>query len=103
MGLPVGELRAGDEVDVIGRRGVWTEVRTPRGRVGWLHRTTLEVPAAEAVAAPSIATGPASEPELASAIGSVDDEPPNLDRMLAAIVAERRATAARLAQPEAPG
>ena len=41
-GTPLVDLREGDEVEVIGRRGVWQEVRTPRGNVGWVHRTTVE-------------------------------------------------------------
>ena len=83
-GIPIGELRAGDEVEVVGRRAVWSEVLTPTGRTGWVHRTTLDAPAASA---------PADEP--ADGFG---DEPPEaaqerqqLDEILAAISAQRRA------------
>lgn len=89
-GLPVADLRGGDEVDVIGRRGVWAEVRTPRGVVGWVHRTTL--------AAVEIAPLETSGPEVAEAAAGdqpADEaiEPEALDRMLAAIVAQRQAAA----------
>jgi hypothetical protein len=87
MGIPIAELRAGDEVDVTGRRSVWVEVRTPNGRAGWLHRTTLEIAREDPL--PSPAAESAAEPGTGSATG--EPEPQGLDQMLAAIVAQRRA------------
>jgi len=42
LGEEIGWLDRGDEVDVLGTRGVHWLVRTPDGAVGWIHRTTLE-------------------------------------------------------------
>ena len=41
MGLAVGELAAGDEVELCERSGLFWFVRAPDGRAGWLHRMTL--------------------------------------------------------------
>lgn len=41
-GIQVGQLQANDEVEVLGRRGAWVQVRTPLGAEGWIHRTTLQ-------------------------------------------------------------
>ena len=41
MGLSVGDLAAGDEVELCERAGLFWFVRTPDGRAGWLHRMTL--------------------------------------------------------------
>ena len=78
--------------------------RTPRGAVGWVHRTTLETLALATSEMAGLddapAPGPASEPD-GDAI-----EPEALDRMLAKIVAERRAAvelAARSAEASADG
>ncbi len=90
-GLAVGDLQAGDEVDAIGKRGVWTEVRTPRGAVGWVHRTTLQ-PLAMATSDDFAADHPASP----TPVDTADDdlpEPDALDRMLARIVADREVAA----------
>jgi hypothetical protein len=78
-GAPVGELRAGDEVEIVERRGVWVYVRTPLDGEGWIHRTTLGPRSDEA-------SGPAEgrSGESATSPG------PNLDSMLADIVANRQ-------------
>jgi len=41
MGLAVGDLAAGDEVELCERSSLFWFVRTPDGRAGWLHRMTL--------------------------------------------------------------
>jgi hypothetical protein len=41
MGLAVGDLAAGDEVELCERSGLFWFVRAPDGRAGWLHRMTL--------------------------------------------------------------
>jgi hypothetical protein len=105
-GLPVADLRSGDEVDVIGRRGVWTEVRTPRGVVGWVHRTTLaaaEVARLETTGIALAEDGAAGQRD-GRAIEPDEEaiEPEALDRMLAKIVAQRQAIA-ELDHPADPG
>jgi len=37
----IGELVAGDEVEIQGRSGTYCQVLCPDGRQGWIHRTTL--------------------------------------------------------------
>jgi hypothetical protein len=95
MGVPLAELRSGDEVDVIGRRAVWVEVRMPNGRAGWVHRTTLENIHVEPQLSAALdgAAGPAAT------VGTNGDEPDPraLDQLLAAIVAQRRAALATTA------
>ena len=111
-GLPVGDLQGGDEVESIGKRGVWTEVRTPRGAVGWVHRTTLQAlesvavddlpleQAASPLAAISMAASlMAASSMAASSIAAPEEdviEPEALDRMMEKIVADRAAAAAEL-------
>lgn len=46
LGFPVGELAAGDEVELAERSGLYWFVRCPDGRSGWLHRMTLGDPVA---------------------------------------------------------
>lgn len=41
IGLRQGDLASGDEVQVIGSQGAFTEVLCPNGDRGWVHRTTL--------------------------------------------------------------
>jgi len=89
MGIPIAELRAGDEVDVIERRAVWVEVRTPNGRAGWLHRTTLEIAKQDPLPSPPAKTAVDLGTEDEPAIG--EPQPQALDQILAAIVAQRRA------------
>jgi hypothetical protein len=41
LGLQVGGLSSGDEVQAIGAAGAFVEVLCPNGDQGWVHRTTL--------------------------------------------------------------
>jgi hypothetical protein len=41
LGLQVGDLSSGDEVQVVGGSGAFIEVLCPNGDQGWVHRTTL--------------------------------------------------------------
>lgn len=41
LGLQVGDLSSGDEVQVVGGSGAFMEVLCPNGDRGWVHRTTL--------------------------------------------------------------
>jgi hypothetical protein len=41
LGLQVGGLSSGDEVQVVGGSGAFIEVLCPNGDQGWVHRTTL--------------------------------------------------------------
>ena len=57
LGLPIADLMAGDEVQVVESSTAYWEVVTPDAERGWVHRTTLGVPSSmgrEAEAAPRI-------------------------------------------------
>jgi hypothetical protein len=41
LGNTVGQLDAGDEVDVLEHRGTYRRVLTPEGRTGWVHKMVL--------------------------------------------------------------
>lgn len=41
LGMQVGDLSSGDEVQVVGGSGAYIEVLCPNGDQGWVHRTTL--------------------------------------------------------------
>ncbi len=86
-GARVGELQAGDEVEVLDRQAAWVMVRTPYGVEGWIHRTTLgsriQPKTAEAGGATDSSTGN----------GSSGDEAPQLEDLLANITAQRQAPA----------
>ena len=41
LGLQVGDLSSGDEVQVVRTEGAFIEVLCPNGDQGWVHRTTL--------------------------------------------------------------
>jgi hypothetical protein len=41
LGLQVGDLASGDEVQVVNTSGAFIEVLCPNGDQGWVHRTTL--------------------------------------------------------------
>src|SRR5262249_49914781 len=85
FGLRVAELDTGDEVDLMGHKGAWYRVRTPRGQDGWLQSMAVE---------PYV---DGQRPAMVAAAAELDPGPPaddaatssNLDEMLAAIVAER--------------
>lgn len=88
-GIPISELRAGDEVEVLGRRSVWVEVRAPNGRAGWLHRTTLEIAKEDPL--PSPTSEEAVDLGTADGAANGEPQPQALDQILATIAAQRRA------------
>src|SRR5699024_8794921 len=96
-GVPTGDLQAGDEVETIGKRGVWTEVRTPHGAVGWVHRTTLDRIATATLDDLPLAGSLGGPPEAAASgrrSASAGDDvaaPGDLERLLARIVSDRAA------------
>ena len=58
----IGRLDEGDEVELLGRSGVYWRVRTPLGQVGWVHKMTLadrvaEPPAEQAAGEPDGSDG----------------------------------------------
>ena len=80
LGMPVGELDTGDEVEVLERDAIWVRVRTPANRDGWVPAMTL-------------APEPLTERAAEQALGSIDEaDGPALEELLA-IAAERRALA----------
>ena len=42
LGVEVGNLGEGDEVEILERKSMYLRVRTPMGLEGWVHRTTLD-------------------------------------------------------------
>jgi hypothetical protein len=93
FGRRVADLDAGDEVEDIGHRGAWLQVRTPRGDVGWLEMMTVE----PYVDGHRPETAPMAAEPVREAPGEPAPEESQLDSLLAAIVAER----ARVAEAEA--
>jgi hypothetical protein len=85
LGIPQGELNAGDEVEVLERDDIWTRVQTPSGRAGWVPAMTLM--SADALGEEPDAQMPLA-PESDGAAGEGDQ--PALETLLA-IAAERRA------------
>jgi hypothetical protein len=71
----IGELVAGDEVEVEQRSGAYCHVLCPDGRRGWVHRTTL----GDIIPAPHHSAGRLVEPE----------PEPEADNALAAMLAAR--------------
>ncbi len=63
----IGELTAGDEVQVESRRGAFVEVLCPDGRRGWVHRTTLAEPSTSGAHESSSSFEPPVEAENALA------------------------------------
>jgi hypothetical protein len=59
LGLQVGDLASGDEVQVVSTSGAYIEVLCPNGDQGWVHRTTLgqrggvSLPGAQKLAMPA--------------------------------------------------
>jgi hypothetical protein len=59
LGLQVGDLASGDEVQVVSTSGAFIEVLCPNGDQGWVHRTTLgqrggaSLPGAQRLAMPA--------------------------------------------------
>jgi hypothetical protein len=85
LGQTQRELDGGDEVDVLERGDIWSRVRTPHGSLGWLPTMTIA-----AVAALPIEEAPAVQPAMAEPAAAWADEPPRLESILAAIVAQRQ-------------
>ncbi|HET9436225.1 MAG TPA: SH3 domain-containing protein [Candidatus Limnocylindrales bacterium] len=75
MATRIGELVAGDEVQVEQRSGAYCHVLCPDGRRGWVHRTTL---------GDHVTTAPA--PQLRA---SASDGEPDAENALAALLAAR--------------
>jgi hypothetical protein len=57
LGMQIADLMAGDELHVVESSGPYWEVVTPDGERGWVHRTTLGMPAA-------IGRAPIDEPRI---------------------------------------
>jgi hypothetical protein len=81
-GAQIGELRVGDEVEIIERRGAWLYVKTPLDAEGWLHRTTIDRPEESSAPSPTAVTDRAAAERTGSG--------PSLDTLLADIVANRQ-------------
>ena len=92
LGRMMQELDGGDEVNVLARAEIWTQVRTPNNLVGWVPSMTLvAVSAAPAEDVP--------EPPVAIDLDppAVAEEPIALEALFEAIAAQRMAL--RLPQP----
>jgi hypothetical protein len=96
LGRTYRDLDGGDEVEVVERGDIWAFVRTPNGVAGWLPTMTLSSAAASA----SAAAGPAARTFDLDAVGAVPDgasvssasgQLPELESILAAVVAQRLA------------
>ena len=92
LGRLMQELDGGDEVKVLERAEIWTQVRTPDNLVGWVPSMTLV----------AVSAAPAEEvPEPPVAIDldlpAVAEEPIALEALFEAIAAQRMAL--RLPQP----
>jgi hypothetical protein len=85
LGLSQAELDSGDEVEVLERDAIWTRVRTPAGRAGWIPAMTL-TSVDPTVYEPAAETPPAEDIDGAAG----QDDQPALETLLA-IAAERRA------------
>jgi len=101
LGQTQGELDAEDEVEVLERSEIWARVRTPKGTTGWLPGMTLSMLAG--FAAPSTDEVPVAGHPGRPLAPIPADEPSELESILAAILAQRRAhpepPAGTLAQP----
>jgi SH3-like domain-containing protein len=86
LGRTRGELDAGDEVELLERLEIWSQVRTPSGASGWVPNMTLAT-AFAATAEADLNAPDLREPEL----DTPADEPPPLEALLEAIVAQRLA------------
>ena len=92
LGRLLQELDGGDEVNVLARAEIWTQVRTPDNLVGWVPSMTLV----------AVSASPAEEipePPVAIALDlpAVAEEPIALEALFEAIAAQRMAL--RLPQP----
>lgn len=71
MATRIGELVAGDEVQVEQRSGAYCHVLCPDGRRGWVHRTTLGDHVAPAPAPQLRANGSEAEPDAENALAAL--------------------------------
>lgn len=93
LGMPLGELDTGDEVEILEREVIWTRVRTPSQRDGWVPAMTLTAPDALAVEPEASPAADGPDPAIGeSGLPALED--------LLAIAAQRRALAD--APPAAP-
>lgn len=86
LGRTQGELDSGDEVEVLERDEIWSRVRTPNGRSGWVLGMTLSAEAALTSEADQETPAP-TEPDPATHA----DELPSLEAVLEAVAAQRLA------------
>ncbi len=95
LGQTLGELDAEDEVELLERSEIWARVRTPNGTTGWLPGMTLSMlaasPAPSAGELPVAGEPPVAGPPARPMAPIQADEPAELESILAAIVAQRRA------------
>jgi hypothetical protein len=71
MATRIGELVAGDEVQVEQRSGAYCHVLCPDGRRGWVHRTTLGDHVAPAPVPQLRANGSEAEPDAENALAAL--------------------------------
>lgn len=88
LGQTQRELDAEDEVEVLERSEIWARIRTPNGATGWLPSMTLFVPVT--VPAPLADDVPVAADPGPQASPVPMDAPPELESILAAILAQRR-------------
>jgi hypothetical protein len=95
-GRRIQELDAKDEVEVLSHGAEWVHIRTPTGNQGWVPQMTVEPLEPWDVRRDEPLE--VDEPAVGPSIGH-DEEPSQLDSLLAAIVADR-ARAAEAAKVE---
>jgi SH3 domain-containing protein len=86
IGRTYAELDGGDEVEVLERDELWARVRTPSGQAGWVLSMTISALPAETAEDDPVAAD-TTQPEPPPSV----DEPPTLESLLEAIVAQRLA------------
>ena len=86
LGWPMFELDGGDEVSVLERAEIWSQVRTPTNLVGWVPSMTLVAVSTETV------EEPADVPVAVDVVvPEVAEEPIALEAILEAVAARRLA------------
>lgn len=88
LGQTQRELDADDEVEVLERSEIWARIRTPNGASGWLPSMTLVVPVTVPPPLTDDVPVAADPPPQASPLPM--DAPPELESILAAILAQRQ-------------